>query len=91
MCEDVCSTSCETVCGTVEEPCNCGFVTYEVCEDECQLWSEQCEWVTRVYTSYPDLSEVVATEASVWLQGESEPLSGQPRQAERALDCSQSP
>lgn len=71
VCEDQCTSTCEEVCGPVTEyDCydECRVETYEECSDVCLEMVQECRWVTRTYTSYPELSEVVATRSELILR-----------------------
>jgi hypothetical protein len=93
ICEDDCTTVCEPVCGTVtEEECypECHDETYEVCEDVCVESVEECGWVTRTYTSYPEFSEIVGTRTEIVLRddaGQTHVVPGETLEAGRAQRC----
>lgn len=90
VCEDDCTTTCEPVCGSVtEEQCwdDCHVEVYEQCDEECVLFEEQCGWVTYTHTSYPELSEVVATRAEIAFQGKL--IEGDQLRAHEEQECEQ--
>lgn len=94
VCEEECSSSsCETVCETVtEDECyqECNEETYEVCEDVCMETVEECDWVTRTYTSYPELSEVLSTRSELILrdaEGAAHVIPGDTLEAGQAEKC----
>lgn len=93
VCEDDCTQVCEPVCGTVtEDECwdDCHQETYEQCDDVCLEIVEECGWVTRTYTSYPELSEVVSTRAEIHLRdsdGNPHIVAGETLEARQAKDC----
>jgi hypothetical protein len=64
-CEDV----CEEVCDPVDYPCDCYIDTYEVCGDVCSTWTEDCGYVTRTFTSYALLEDVLSTSATIDVDG----------------------
>jgi len=66
VCEEVCDESCQTVCEPVDYDCNCRWETYEECDDVCTETTEECDWLTRTYTSYRSVDEVKKTKAAVW-------------------------
>lgn len=70
VCEEYCTEVCETVCDTVSYGCNCYLDTYEVCDDQCVESAEECEWVTRTYTSAASLGDVIGTRTTVWVHDE---------------------
>lgn len=93
VCTEDCTPICVTVCGTVtENQCydECWDETYDVCEDVCLASVEECDWVTRTYTSYPALSEVVAARSEIVLRdatGESRTIAGETVVSEQDQQC----
>jgi hypothetical protein len=90
FCEDDCTTSCEEVCDSFSEGCNCHEETYEECDEVCVATEEHCEWVTRTYTSYPSLAEIVATRAAIRIAdpgGETLVIRGRPLEAHQRETC----
>jgi hypothetical protein len=93
VCGEECSPSCVTVCGPVtEDQCydECWDETYDVCEDVCIESVEECAWVTRTYTSYPALSEVVAARSEIVLRdatGESHTVAGEAVVSKQKQQC----
>lgn len=70
VCQDECTTTCEQVCEPVtEEQCwdECHVEIVEQCNDDCATSVESCEWVTMTYTTFPELSDIVATRAEIRL------------------------
>ncbi len=66
ICKKECDDICQTVCEPVDYDCNCRWETYQDCNDECVETVDECEWVTRNYTSHPSLDEVKTTSTAVW-------------------------
>lgn len=95
VCEDDCTTTCEPVCGTVtEEQCwdDCHVEVYEQCDEQCLAYEQQCGWVTRTYTSYPELSEVIATRAEITVRDADDveqTIEGDQLDAREDQECSQ--
>lgn len=93
VCDDVCTTACDTVCGPVTETVcqdECWEETYEQCEDVCLEIVQECGWVTRVYTSYPDLFEVVSARSELFLRdagGEPRVVLGEALESGQARRC----
>jgi hypothetical protein len=86
VCEDVCGEVCEPI----TYPCDCHTETYEECFDQCVETVEDCDWVTRTYTSPASLEDVITTEARVWLrdgQSAARAFVGEPLEAEQHRTC----
>lgn len=96
VCEDDCTSTCEPVCGTVtEEQCwdDCHVEVYEQCDDHCVATEEHCDWVTRTYTSYPELSEVIDTRATITVldaDGAEQTIEGDPLDGREDQECTES-
>lgn len=94
VCVDDCTTTCTTVCGPVtEHVCydECWEETYEQCDDVCLATVEECAWVTRTYTSYPDLSEVLSTRSELSLRdadGQERVVPGETLESRQGQRCS---
>lgn len=92
-CDDVCTPVCDTVCGTVTETqCydDCWEETYDQCEDVCLELVEECGWVTRVYTSYPELSEIVSARSEIFLrdaEGQGRAVPGEALESRQEQRC----
>lgn len=88
--ETYCDEACSEVCEEVSYDCDCHLETYEVCGDECIKTVEECEWVTRTYTSQASLEQIVSTQADLWSRhddsGERR-VTGQTLQARQEVEC----
>jgi hypothetical protein len=89
VCVDSCVEECAPVCETTSYPCECFWDSHERCSDECVEHAEQCEWVTRVYTTHPALDRVDATRAELWLDGDGDTrrVIGTPIEAHQFRGC----
>jgi len=91
VCEDFCTPVCDVVCETVSYQCGCSIETYDVCGDSCVEVVEECDWVTRTYTAYPSLDEVVSTRADIGIGagsgGEHVIIPGEPLEAFQYVGC----
>jgi hypothetical protein len=91
--ETSCFDDCDTICEPVlEEQCwsECYEEPITVCEDQCQLWQESCAWVTHSYTTKPSLSDIVATQARIFLpdpNGLMHTIDGDEQIARQAQEC----
>ncbi len=85
-CEETCIEVCDTVCDVVSYPCNCYWDTYQQCHDECVATVEECDWVTRSYTTNPALQDIVSTQARLWPADEG-PVGGKTVEAYQHESC----
>jgi len=89
--ETWCDTSCGTFCDTESYACDCYWQDYAECWDECSATVEDCDWVTRTYTSPVPYGRVLSAEAAIALPGRSpiagEPLVSEHRECERDEEC----